>query len=193
MGEPQLYRERNDATEEGYTSTMRKNILGMEGKIRQNEDEGLYFYTPRGRLISFMQGKGGNVAKQEGFVIPQNAIMTHNHPSGLSQTGIKRIGNSFSRTDMITAVANNAKEMRAVTPTYTFSMKRPKGGWRATPQEVLDAYLDYEGKVRAELGSYVDRRGYSQTAQRRAEVLHWHKVNKLVADHFGWKYTKKNK
>ena len=64
MGEPPIYKERNEATEKGYTSTMRENILGMEGKIRQNVDEGLYFYTPRGKLISFMQGKGGNVAKQ---------------------------------------------------------------------------------------------------------------------------------
>lgn len=146
MGEPPIYKERNEATEEGYTSTMRKNILGMESKIRQNEDEGLYFYTPRGRLISFMQGKGASVQPQEGFVIPTDAIMTHNHPRALNQTGIKRIGSSFSRMDMMTAVRYNAREMRAVTPTYTFSMKRPKGGWRATPTEVYDAYLDMKEK-----------------------------------------------
>lgn len=194
MGEPQIYRERNEATEEGYTSTMRKNILGMESKIRQNEDEGLYFYTPRGKYISFVQGEGAGVAKfPEGFVVPTDAIMTHNHPRALNQTGIRRTGSSFSRMDMMTAVRYNAREMRAVTPTYTFSMKRPKGGWRATPTEVYDAYLDYERKVRGELGGYIEKQGHSETAIRRAEVLHWHKVNKYVADHFGWKYTKKNK
>lgn len=193
MGEPSIYRRRNEATEKGYSAKLSKAILGKEQEIRLNKDESLYFYNSKGELLASLQGKGTSVNAGKDFVAPTNAIMVHNHPSALDKTGIKRIGNSFSGIDMVSAVRYNAREMRAVTPTYTFSMKRPKGGWGATPEEVRRVYQRYNEQVRYDFTRYVDRRGYSETAQRRAEVMHWHRVNQLVSKYFGWKYTKKNK
>lgn len=115
-------------TEKGYTNKMIKNIVGIEQKYRRNKDETLHVFNSKGDIVSSIGGKGARVifnAKQ----IPANSILTHNHPRSLAEKGIKRIGNSFSIDDINTAIKTNAKEMRAVTPTYTFSIKRPKGGW----------------------------------------------------------------
>jgi hypothetical protein len=48
-----------------------------------------------------------------------DAILTHNHPSG----------GSFSPTDLMTAANTNLAEIRAVGSRGTFSMRRPADGW----------------------------------------------------------------
>lgn len=193
MGEPTRLLFKNDNTEKGYTEEMRKNILGKEREIRNNKDESLHVFSARGKLLLSLQGEGTNVYNKNGEKIPQNGIIVHNHPRSIGKSGIMRIGNSFSSTDMASAVRNNAKEMRAVTPTYTFSMKRPRGGWNATPQQVRDAYNKYDARTQDEFMRYLNKRGWSNSAVQRAQVLHWHRVNQLVAKEFGWNYTKKNK
>lgn len=115
-------------TEDGYTSKMVKHIVGLEQKYRNNKDETLHFFSPSGDIIKSIGGKGAQV-QFDIKSIPANTIMTHNHPRSLGLKGIKSIGNSFSADDIASAVKVNAKEIRAVTPTYTFSLKRPKGGW----------------------------------------------------------------
>ena len=128
MGEPRKKKKPNEATEKGYTERMSKNILGKEREIRKNKDESLHVFTASGNPVIQIQGKGAAV-RFNAKDVPQNSILTHNHPRALGKTGMRAIGNSFSIDDIRTAVATNAKEIRAVTPTYTFSMKRPKGGW----------------------------------------------------------------
>lgn len=116
------------ATEKGYTAKMVKNIVGMEQKYRRNKDETLHVFNSKGDIVSSIGGKGAQVVFDP-KKIPANSILTHNHPRSLGESGIRRIGNSFSSDDIRSAIRVNAKEMRAVTPTYTFSIKRPKGGW----------------------------------------------------------------
>lgn len=61
--------------------------------------------------------------------IPENAIVTHNHPySGGKGLGAE-IGISLSSNDIVNAIAQNNKEKRAVTGNYIFSIKRPAAGW----------------------------------------------------------------
>lgn len=66
----------------------------------------------------------------------KDAIITHSHPNKPKAGLAGAISNTLSDTDVINAVLWNAKEIRATTPTYTYSMKRPKGGWGATPGQV---------------------------------------------------------
>ena len=72
--------------------------------------------------------------------VPSDAIITHNHPSSLGASGIMSIGQSFSGNDIASAIELNLKEVRAVTPRYTFSLKRPKGGWGISVDEFVKAY-----------------------------------------------------
>ena len=180
------------ATEQGYTKKMLKNILGMEKTIRKNVDESMQIFSSSGDLQLSIGGKGAQVNwgpyKDK---IKENSIMTHNHPRALGKTGIKAIGNSFSRDDILTAVKTNASEMRAVTPTYTFSIKRPKGGWGGSPIDVYNAYNKANSKVFASNKQYISKQGDSDLSIDRANAVHFHQVMKIMAKQYGWNYSKK--
>ena len=190
--EPYVVTGHNGATERGYTALMRQNILGTERSIRRRRDEELHVFDSRGNLVQSIQGKGAAV-KFDG-TLPENSILTHNHPRALGKSGIKAIGNSFSGQDIALAVSSNAKEMRAVTPTYTFSIKRPKGGWGVSASEVKKAYTQINNQLTNEVrsGYLTGRRSYSESSYDRATVTHFHNVMKRLSKRFGWSYTKKN-
>lgn len=52
-----------------------------------------------------------------------------------------RIGNSFSLHDIEIAIKHNVREIRAVTPTYTYSISRPSRGWGITADKVESARI----------------------------------------------------
>ena len=190
--EPYMVTGHNGATEKGYSALMRQNILGMERSIRRRRDEELHVFDSKGNLVRSIQGKGTEVSVSG--KLPENSILTHNHPRALGKSGIMAIGNSFSHHDITLAVSTNAREMRAVTPTYTFSIKRPKGGWGVSADEVRKAYREIENRLTNETrsGYLTGRRAYANSSYDRASVVHYHKVMKRLAKRFGWSYTKKN-
>lgn len=179
------------ATEKGYTAKMVKNIVGMEQKYRRNKDETLHVFNSKGDIVSSIGGKGAQV-RFDPKKIPANSILTHNHPRSLGTNGIRRIGNSFSSDDIRSAIKVNAKEMRAVTPTYTFSVKRPKGGWGVSENEVAMAYANANNRVTKQRDDYLIKTGWGQSQIYRANVTHSHKVMKILAKKYGWDYSKKN-
>ena len=179
------------ATEKGYTAKMLRNIVGMEQNYRRNKDETMHVFSDKGDIIASFAGKGASVRFDKRNV-PPNSIITHNHPRSLGASGVGRIGNSFSKDDIVSAVGTNAKEMRAVTPTYTFSVKRPKGGWKMTEAEVAKAYSAAEKKVWSDNVAYLKKEGHTSSGVARANISHYHKVMKELAKKFGWDYSKKN-
>jgi|GEM_PF-6704856 len=86
-------------TEKGYTKKMRKNILSMESRYRNNKDETLHVYGSSGNIITSFGGKGAEV-RFNSKGIPENTILTHNHPHSIGASEITRIGNSFSKQDI---------------------------------------------------------------------------------------------
>ena len=179
------------ATESGYTPKMVKNIVGLEQKYRQNRDETLHVFNQKGDIIVSFGGKGARVSSN-GAKVPANSILTHNHPRALQEKGIGRIGNSFSVDDIRTAVNLNAREIRAVTPTYAFSLKRPSKGWGLSPDKVKTAFAKAEKEVKKQHYGYLNKVGYSDSAVERASITHFHKVMKILSKEYGWKYSKKN-
>lgn len=179
------------ATEKGYTAKMVKNIVGMEQKYRHNKDETLHVFNSKGDIVSSIGGKGAQV-KFDSKKIPINSILTHNHPRSLGERGIRRIGNSFSSDDIRSAIMVNAKEMRAVTPTYTFSIKRPKGGWGVSADEAKKAFADADRIVYKQGYNYLNQTKWNESNIARADVTHFHKVMKILAKKYGWDYSKKN-
>lgn len=177
-------------TEAGYTKRMLQNIVGIEQTYRTKPDETLHIFSPSGSLLHSMGGKGTSVVG-DGWKIPENTILTHNHPRAIGKKGLQSIGNSFSFEDINTAVISNAREMRAVTPRYTFSVKRPKGGWGATSDQIKLAWNEAHKKTQSEFYKHINRHGGSQAAIERASALHFHRVMSIVSKKFGWNYTKK--
>lgn len=179
------------ATESGYSEPLKRSILSYEHKQRQEENEAMAFYDDEGNLLYRKQGKRDHVSLRPDEVPSDNLILTHNHPSALGQKSYRSIGNSFTPDDMVMAVKFKAKEMRAVTPNYTFSFKRPQGGWNAKQSEVRRAYEDAMRRVREDGEYYYGRARMTDVADERYMATYWHKVNKIVAKKFGWNYSKK--
>lgn len=179
-------------TEDGYTDKMKKNILGAERSIRDNMHETVIVFDPRGNEVGRKRGTKNQV-DPSGIKVPTDAIITHNHPSGAGQTGIKRIGSSFSSADIGTAIRNNVKEIRAVTSAYTFSVKRPKGGW-GDRKAIVDRFKTLDEEYKAKNYKWLDdTRDYKVYNARvdRLNVTHTHMIMKQLAKEFGLKYSRK--
>lgn len=187
------------ATENGYSAALKRAILSYEHKQRQEWNEAMAYYDSDGNQLNRRQGKKHDAVPVYDKDIPKDAngnrrddiIFTHNHPDAIGKTGYGSIGNSFTPDDMVMAVKFKAKEMRAVTPSYTFSFKRPQGGWNAKQSEVRRAYEDAMRRVREDGEYYYGRARMTDVANERYMATYWHKVNKIVAKKFGWNYSKK--
>lgn len=178
------------ATEKGYNQKMARNITLAERTIRNNRDESMFVFSSDGNLVRTFTGKGAQV-KYDARQVPENSIITHNHPRSIGEKGVKAIGNSFSRADIVSAVSTNAKEIRAVTPTYTFSVKRPKGGWGGSPESIGKAFSKASSEVEREMYGYLAKVGYNNAGIARAEATHFHRVMQKMAKQYGWDYSKK--
>lgn len=186
-------------TENGYSAALKRSILAYEHKQRQEWNEAMAYYDSDGNQLNRRQGKKHDAVPVYDKDIPKDAngnprddiIFTHNHPDAIGKTGYGSIGNSFTPDDMVVAVKFNAKEMRAVTPNYTFSFKRPKGGWGVKQAAVRRAFKNAQEQVLSEGQYYYERARMTDVANERYMATYWHKVNKLVAKELGWNYTKK--
>lgn len=187
------------ATEAGYSASLKRAILSYEHKQRQEWNEAMAYYDSDGNQLSRTQGKKHDEVPFKEKDIPKDAngnfrddiIFTHNHPDAIGKSSYGSIGNSFSTQDMVGAVKYNAKEMRAVTPHYTFSFKRPSGGWNADTRKVRAAYRKAAKQVREDGEYYYERAKRTDVANERYMATFYHKVNKLVAKELGWNYSKK--
>lgn len=119
----------------------------------------------------------------------KDCIFTHNHPRGWqeSEKSLGRIGNSFSPADMYLAITHNVSEMRAVTPNYTFIMKRPEEGWGIIISKFEKLVNQENNKLRAEFTKRINNDTLSPTM---ASAVHYHILWKRVAEKMKWSYTK---
>lgn len=167
-----------------------KAVAGVESLIRGNSYESAAVIDTSGKQLLFKKGDKRQVAfSPEESALMKDAILTHNHPSGL--TDRYKIGNSFSNPDILTAISSDVKEIRAATARYSFSIKRPKAGW-GTDVSATNARLSIiEGSIKRKLQGYIDNyKGNPDVAIARANVLHHHLKSKELAKMMGWTYTK---
>lgn len=109
----------------------REKLKRTETNIRTKRYEVGVVLDRKGNILVRREGKAREVRfSKEELKLMKDNVLTHNHPSALGRSGVSAIGQPFSKEDLILAVSRNVKEIRAVTPTYTFSIKRPKGGWK---------------------------------------------------------------
>lgn len=95
------------------------------------------------------RGGNHNSVNVEGMNL-KNAIVSHNHPAGWSKpkSDARRAGNSFSSADFNVSALFDVAEMRAVTPMYVFSVKRPKNGWPSA-ESIKNIYPNIDARVKA--------------------------------------------
>lgn len=182
----------SDRTMRGYSSTLAKAIGETESTIRTNTSESIHIFTEQGEKILGEAGKATTVALNVSDIPKlQNNIMTHNHPTGTDFYGRPVKTTSFSKTDVVSAVRYNSKEYRAAAEGYTFSMKRPDGGWGHSYRSVSARYDRIYKSVFAANQKYINSYGGDKrTAASRAIAVTHHAVMKQLSKELGFSYTK---
>jgi hypothetical protein len=171
-----------------------RKVTDMENNIRMNKKfETGVVYDKDGNLILDKRGQAYNVYfTKEECNLMKNAIFTHNHPRGWAADEKRwaHIGNSFSIDDIALAVFNDLAEIRAVTPLYTFSMKRPESGWgKFKDLRSFRTAMNRQNKIiREELMKAVEN---EYITPEQAGIIHYHLLWKRVAKKQGWNYSKR--
>ena len=166
-------------------------IASTENEIRMNKkfETGIVFDN-KGKIVIDKRGASYSVSfTQEECKKMKDAIMTHNHPRGWGypEKSLARIGNSFSPADIYLAVTWDLAEMRAVTPNYTFSMKRPQSGWGMPYEKVKNIIESENKKLRKEFDKRIDDNTLTVS---QASAMHFHILWKRVSEKCGWNYSK---
>lgn len=166
-------------------------ITDTENEIRLNKSfETGVLFDKNGNVVIDKRGAKYSVGfTDEECTKMKDCIFTHNHPRGWQEPekSLGRIGNSFSPADMYLAIAHNVSEMRAVTPNYTFAMKRPEEGWGITISKFEKLVNRENNKLRAEFTARINNNTLSPTM---ASAVHYHILWKRVAEKMKWSYTK---
>lgn len=175
----------------GNEKTTRK-VTAIENEIRMNKSHETGIVVDKnGKVIIDKRGEAFQVQFTDSeCLLMKDNIMTHNHPRGWGQPekSLGRIGNSFSIEDLTLAVGNDVAEIRAVTPHYTFSMKRPKSGWGVTVKELKMVYMANNLKLK---NQFMKRIKKNTLTPSQANATHFHLLARQIAKQYNWTYEKK--
>ena len=195
-----------DASMRGMSAGLAKALMQRENAIRNDIVENISVFDEKGN-VAFQAKSKDEDSVDIPWSIPSNSVITHNHPAAKRPDQ----GGSFSKKDIIKAVVLDAKEIRAVTPSYTYRMKRPAKGWGTKTRNEAVLGIGRNGKLvydksivraegiykrifkRAELAEskYIQEyKGDKRVAARRSSAVFWHQVNKDFAKQMGFEYTK---
>lgn len=176
---------------DGSNYELTKAVSDVESNIRQNKshETGVLFNKDGNIVIDKRGGSRSVQFTKDECLLMNDGIFTHNHPGawGYSENDIMRIGNSFSIRDIALAVGNNLAEMRAVTPNYTFSMKRPDGGWGISVEELMKLYNDENRNLRLEFTRRINK---DTLTISQASATHFHILWKRLSKKLGFDYSK---
>lgn len=176
---------------DGSNYELTKAVSDVESDIRQNKshETGVLFNKDGNIVIDKRGGSRSVQFTKDECLLMNDGIFTHNHPGtwGYSENDIMRIGNSFSIQDIALAVGNNLAEMRAVTPNYTFSMKRPDGGWGISVEELMKLYNDENRNLRLEFTRRINK---DTLTISQASATHFHILWKRLSKKLGFDYSK---
>lgn len=175
---------------------MDKNLLlaKTEDEIRERKDsEKAVLFDSNGDIILEKGGDKSSVGfKDNEAALFKDNLLTHNHPGGwmFDEKSLGRMGSSFSYDDVHLAIKYDLREIRAVTPLYTFAMKRPSGGWGISIDEFKSAYNDINSGVRKKMTNIIDNSADMQMDINRANALHYHLIWKEFAKKYKIEYSK---
>lgn len=205
---PKTDRSYQRNTEGGLNRQEAYTISKIEKSIRNRKTEKAVVVGSDGRIIaeSHTQSRERAGFRASEVAKFKDAILTHNHPQkgnggrGLYDTLAGRIGTPFSDTDIASAINHGLKEVRVVTPTYTYSMRRPKGGW-GDKAEIAKELSGYRREYTNQVRNYYRNRmpnvraegGYQRAKEMndRANVGLQYSAMKALAKKFGWEFTRR--
>ena len=159
----------------GGAGKLQSALRSKENAIRNSDVEHSFVFDDKGNIVFSAVGDHNSVVTSA----TTDNITLHNHPGG----------GSFSKKDVESVLYGNEKEMIVVGGNYTYSLKRPAGGWK---KGHMAAYNKALKTVNAKDASYQDNyKGDYWTTFRRTNRTHEHRVMKEFAKAMGYEYTKK--
>jgi hypothetical protein len=169
-------------TEAGYSAALARSVLKAEKEIKDNKYETAVIFDENGKEVFRKEGTRAGVSYPGKY--DTDRIMTHNHPGPDS---------TFSSADLAGAVEFNAKEVRAVSRNFTFSMKRPAGGWGSVkPEAVKRSYNTIRRQVMKEWEPKFAKAA-SGAPMRKTYIQSQIEVQSRIAKKYGWSFSyKKN-
>ena len=187
------------AGRDGYSAGLTKALSERETEIRTKGTERITAFDENGnKLYENNKGFVGAVSLPKDIKSLENSVITHNHPEFKKSKRRSDEGGSFSSDDWNVMTLANAKEMRAVTRNYTYSMKRPKNGWGVTTdfrdgikRSWQSAWIPTERKIKVAREKYIaNYKGDKEVARRRSFAVLYHQINREAARQLGWEYSK---
>lgn len=194
-------------TERGLNAREIATLAKLENKNAQRKTEQINIVDANGNVVYTNNGSKNHVGVDAiGAVFAQDNVITHNHPAqtrkgvNLLGNGIaSRIGLPLNGTDVSSAMRNNAKEVRASAQGYVFSVKRPNGGWKGTPEQVEKAFRYYWQRPTISLQDYalgthlrtpLDK-DTQLNRQGRWNVATQNAIMRQLSKDFGFTYTRR--
>lgn len=166
-------------------------VISTENDIRMNKKfETGVVYDSKGNVLIDKRGASTSVSfTNEECKMMKDGIFTHNHPRGWGypENSLGRIGNSFSPEDVYLAVHWDLAEMRAVTPNYTFAIKRPENGWGVDLDKLKEIVFLENNSLRKEFSERINN---DTITPSQANAVHFHTLWKRVSAKLGWSYSK---
>jgi len=176
---------------DGTDMKINKIVADVEKEIRMNKSHETGIVIGKdGKVLVDKRGKAFEVKFTDSeCILMKDAIITHNHPRGwkAGDNDLGRIGNSFSKDDFTLAIYNDVAEIRAVTPNYTFALKRPEKGWGVGVKEFAATY-DRENKRLT--NEFMKRISKDNLTIAQASATHYHILAKRICKKYGWEYMK---
>lgn len=169
-------------TDRGMNGRQRAVITAFEAKRRNNKIEYGMTVDKDGNIVKERKGTKRRVQWGSWDEIPKDGILTHIHPIDARYGNnmgrfYPSVGKSFSGADISVAIQGDLSEIRAVTPNYTFSMRRPKSGWNVAPSDFMRDYNSTRRRVMKDLMNYA-----SKATTRKESDERFGRLNILVED-----------
>jgi hypothetical protein len=161
---------------------LERAVRAREDAIRHDAVESLYAFDVDG-AVAFSKVGGRHEIDLSLLEIArlQNTVLTHNHPSG----------QSLSLDDVRVAMVGDLAEVRAVTATWRFIVRRPDRGWdfQMFRQQLEPAYRRFEEQVLRELLLAIND---GRMTEGEAQVSHRHEVWIRVGRELGLQYRRES-
>jgi hypothetical protein len=178
----------------GLTKAQEIAVSRIEDKDRHLKTERVTVVDKNGKILA--RSQSGSYKKTG---IPagnyKDCVITHNHPNqyrGIKQT--TDAGSSLSGADVVAAIRLNASEIRAVASGFTYSLRRPKGGWNADPAKISREWQHEWNKSSPDARKYMSSGKNTEDKVRRsqrANTMGSHQVTRELAKKYGWEYTRR--
>lgn len=166
-------------------------VTSIEDEIRMNKNfETAVAVDKNSNVIFRIKGSQSDVQLSVNDAKKlKDCILTHNHPGGwkYDKNRMGHIGASFSLNDIVLAINYDLEEIRAVTPLYTFSLKRPDKGWGVKSKTLIQYYRKKDRELKTE-HYYLREKG--MISEEVARAIHSHELIKRVAKQYKLEYSK---